>query len=354
MTNQELKIKLIDALAENNTYFRKTTSDWYRLRCPFCGDSQRDLNTGHLYMCINPNDNYRVGYNCFKCEEHGSLRPDQLELFGVEDPQIKEGIAILNKSSDKCDRKNLSMNEQIKTFDYIIPDKICHLDIPKIKYIEDRLGIEMTPERIKETKLVTSLRSFLIANGIKQITCQPSEANKLEDHYVGFLSHGNSHILFRDVSEREERKWIKYPITPESMENRLFYSMDAAIDTYTTEPLTINLAEGVLDIVSAAYNLGYQGENIMNLCVTGKYYNTLLLYLVDLGLVGSNITVNIFSDNDALYNKKGHVTGTLFETYQKTLGRFKYLFKEINIYYNKLSKDIGVTRDNICLERRKL
>ena len=353
MNKTEFKLALIDALAENNDFFKRAPNDWYRLRCPFCGDSESNLNTGHLYMKINPNDNYKIGYNCFRCEEHGSLRPDQLELFNVDTKEFRECLAIVNKTSDVADKKNLSMEEKFTMFDYTIPDVVREQDRKKIKYIEDRLGITIDGQRMQELKIVTSLRDFLIHNGIKKITCQPDLAWAYEDHYVGFLSHGNSHILLRDITETEEHRWVKYPITAESSTNKLFYSMAAEINPMTTEPLVINLAEGVMDIASASYNLGYYGSNCINLCVTGKYYNSLLLYLIDLGLVGSNITVNIFADNDEKFNKKSKGKTTI-EYFKKALGRYKYLYKEINIFYNTLSKDIGVTREKICLKKEKL
>jgi hypothetical protein len=130
--------------------------------------------------------------------------------------------------------------------------------------------------------------------------------------------------------------------------------MESEIDLFTDEEITINLAEGVLDILSANYNLGYNEINTLNLCVSGKYYDALILFLVSLGFVGSNITINIFADNDAQFNKKNANNTTSIEYYRHILKNYKNLFGKINVWYNLMSKDIGVPRDQIKLQKYQL
>jgi hypothetical protein len=178
-------------------------------------------------------------------------------------------------------------------------------------------------------------------------------AEKLEDHYIGFLSFGSSYILFRDVTDRENIRWFKYPITKESKESRCFYSMSSNVDILSTDPININLTEGVFDILSAYYNLSYNTSNDINIAVCGKGYSSILEYLVSIGIVGGNITVNIFSDNDAVFNKKAKVS-TNVKFYKKAFSKLKYLFKEINVYYNLKSKDIGVIPSDITLQKYKI
>ena len=203
-------------------------------------------------------------------------------------------------------------------------------------------------------KVITSLRDFCILNKIKKLTCSDQVAFKLEEKYVGFLTYGISHILFRDNTNTEDLRWVKYPITSESSVNRIFYSMESEIDLFTEDEITINLAEGVLDILSANYNLGYDGSNILNLCVSGKYYDSLILFLVSLGFVGSNITINIFADNDYTFNKKNKNNSTTIDYYKKILKNYKHLFGKINVWYNLMSKDIGVSRDMIKLKKYQI
>lgn len=346
MTNRETKLDLIQALYDRGEYFRQVNDVEYRTRCPFCGDSD-NLNTGHLYIRINPEDNFNVVFHCFKCEEQGILNSENLSMLGIDDINLKANMYTLSKTSDRVDKKNMIGENKRIYFDYKIPKvKRCK----KTEYIENRLGIKLNDEDLRDIKMIVSLRDFLIANNIQKLMIPDKTAYALEDHYVGFLSFGNSHILFRDITDKEKISWVKYPITNDSSQNRLFYVMSTSINPLTTEELTINLAEGVLDTLSAYYNLGFNSPNSMNISVSGKYYDSLLLFLVELGLVGSNITINIFSDNDENFNKKNN-NPTNINYYRKVLKNYKYLYKQINIYYNTIGKDIGVPRQQISLKK---
>lgn len=349
MTNADIKRRIIDRLYDREYYIRQVNPVEYQTRCPFCGDSD-NIHTGHLYIRINPEDNFPIVYNCFKCSSFGFLTPDLLHLLEIDDAELKGSVSQLNRSSDKFDSKNLFMEERFKMFDYQIPRATRG---KKIQYIENRLGVTFTDSDLEEMKLITSLKDFLILNKIHELPFDNYICNIIERDYVGFLSFGNSHILFRDTTEKNKYAWIKYPITKESMNNRLFYSMRLDVNMITDEPVILNLTEGVMDILSARYNLGYHGENVINIAVGGIYFNRILLFLLDLGLVGSNVTVNIFADNDKEFNPNAKVKTTV-EYFKKSLGNMKYLYGSIYIYHNQVYKDIGTTKDKIILKKTKL
>ena len=60
---QETKEGIIDFLYSRGEYVRLVHGDEsvggeYQTRCPYCGDSQKEINTGHFYMKILiPNKN---------------------------------------------------------------------------------------------------------------------------------------------------------------------------------------------------------------------------------------------------------------------------------------------------------
>ena len=62
-----------------------------------------------------------------------------------------------------------------------------------------------------------------------------------------------------------------------------------------------------------------------------------------MGFVGSNITINIFSDDDGTYD-------TSMKFYKEKLQLYKYLYGKISVHYNILSKDVGVPADQIALK----
>lgn len=355
MTNKEMKLDLIQALYNReDSFVRQVGNHEYLTRCPHCGDS-KNLNHGHLYIKINPDDNFPVVYNCIREDDFGGiLTEDILEMLEIYDVNLKSGLSTLNKTADKFDKKNLSGGIEFKTFDYHTPEITIG---PKTEYIENRVGLKFSMEDFEKMKVITSLSDFLNENHLKNTTVSNYVAHALEKYYVGFLTFGNSHILFRDITEKCKIRWFKYPITEESRNNRIFYSMQTEINPLTTEPLIINLSEGVMDTISICYNLSYDKKNIMNFTVSGKYYYALVMQLIDMGIVGSNVTINIFSDNDAMFNKKSGkdaIKSTTLEYYEKVFCNLKYAFKEVNVYYNMKSKDYGVPRDEILVTKKRL
>lgn len=350
MTNQEVKQSLIQSLYERGEYIRQVNDVEFQTRCPFCGDSQKNLNTGHLYIRVNIEDNFPIVYNCFKCQEHGVVNQEFLNVMDITDSNLKSSIYSLNKTSDKMSAHKFLYGEKIIQFGYEIPEITRG---KKTEYIEKRLGLTLNDEDLRKMKVITSLREFLINNEIKKITMDNRYCHMIEDHYVGFLTFGGSHILFRDITDREPYSWIKYPVTEESKQCRAFYSMQADVDIFTEEKLTINLAEGVVDILSAYGNLGYSEPNAMNIAVCGKHYVSILTTLVNMGFVGDNITLNIFSDNDKDFNKKNNQPTTI-QYFKKILKRMKYLYGDVNVYYNTIGKDIGVPRSEISLKKYRL
>jgi len=341
MGNRELKISLINDLKTRGIYTRQVSGTEIQTRCPFCGDSKSNRNTGHLYIRVNPNDNYPIVFNCFKCPAHGVLQYEDLELLGLSQAKYKDSLIYMNKTSAKFDSHSSYFDAPDKYFEYKIPN-ITYND--KVKYIENRLGYNFTESELSDIRIITSLRDFLLTNDIHKITCKPYIANLLESKYVGFLSNNNSHILFRDITEKEKYPWVKYPITEESYGQKVFYSIRSEVDLYTTDDITINLSEGVLDSLSIAYNLENISENTLNIAVCGKFYSRMITKLFSMGFIGSNIIINIFSDRD--YTKD-----TSIDYYRKIFKYYKHLVKSINIYYNTKYKDCGVPKKDILLKK---
>jgi hypothetical protein len=350
MTNREIKLAFIDSLYGRGEYIRQVNDVQYRTRCPFCGDSRSNLNTGHLYIKINPDDNYPMVYHCFKCEESGVVDDNLLLALNIGDINLKSNITTLNKTSDRIKGQKFLTDDEIINFNYKLPEV---KDYNKIKYIEDRLGCNLSIEDIEKFKIITSLKDFLIYNNIKEITTENYICHNIEKNYVGFLSFGGAYILFRDITNTQQYKWIKYPVTNDSRGCKLFYSISNSIDIFTKDTININLSEGVLDILSAYKNLNYNKSNDLDIAVCGKQYLYVLNTLNSMGFIGSNIQLNIFSDNDEVFNNKNNKP-TNIEYFKKLLYKNKYLYNSTNIYYNLIDKDIGVSKDKIKLRKYKI
>lgn len=350
MNNKEIKLAFIDSLYSRGEYIRQVNDVQYQTRCPFCGDSKTKLNTGHLYIKVNPEDNYPMVYHCFKCEESGIVNDSFLMAMNINDINLKSNIVSLNKTSDKIKGQKFFNEDKIINFGYKLPDI---KDYNKIRYIEDRLENTLSNEDISKFKIITSLRDFLVFNNIKEITMENYICHNIEKNYIGFLTFGGAYILFRDISNKQYYKWIKYPVTEESRGCKLFYSIENSIDVFSRENININLSEGVMDILSLYKNLEYNSSNDLNIAVGGKQYLPILNTLSGMGFVGSNINLNIFSDNDVVFNKKAK-NPTDVEYFKKLLNRQKYLYGNTNIFYNLIDKDIGVGLNKIALKKYKI
>ena len=199
-------------------------------------------------------------------------------------------------------------------------------------------------------KVITSLYDFLIANNIKISPFTKQQRMLLERDYVGFLSSGNSHILFRDITEKNKFSWIKYPIDEESSKNKVWYGLSCEIDIFTDDEITINMSEGIMDIIGIRTHLGMNKPNTMNIAITGQNYNSMILHMIAIGLVGGNVTLNIFSDNDKMYSDNNNHASTE-KFHRRYLEKYKPLYKNINLYYNMKSKDYGVKKESIALKK---
>lgn len=351
MTNREYKERFINALYNRDGPVPKHPNPTqYVIRCPYCGDSS-DLSKAHFYIKINLDDNSPIVYKCFRCPDdtQGIMTKDVMERIGIEDQNLKNEISLVNATSDRADKKNINGKEMV-FFDYQLPElEECR----KLEYIRDRLGVNISLDEFQDLKVITSLKKFLKLNKIKSLTCADTIAYMYERDYVGFLSHGNSYIFFRDITNQNQLSWVKYPITERSRGTRSFYSINSEIDIYTNQQITVNLSEGVFDCLGVYYHVMESTKNVINIAVTGRYYEFIIYYLINLGVVGSNVTINIFSDNDQMFGKK-ETKSTSIEYYSYVFRNFKYLFKNIFVYINEIGKDCGVRKEQISLKRTKL
>jgi hypothetical protein len=355
MTPREAKQHFIDFLYEkqrNGEYFKKVHEGQYRMRCPFCGDTQKNMNEGHLYLKIDLDNDYNIAYNCFKCGEFSSyITEELLELIGC-DNSLKNELLNMKRTSKKYKKEAL-----IVDFDFKLPDITIMPE--KLNYISNRLGKKFTKEEFENMKVITSLYDFLAMNRIKDRPFNNYVLNMIQRDYVGFMTNGNSHILFRDVTNKNKISWIKYPITKDSNLNRVFYTIKQnPIDILTKEEITINLSEGVFDCIGVANHFDYLSDNTMNIAVGGSKYSSMISFLINLGLVGDNITINIFADNDETFNKdkknRNKVYPTSFQFLHSVLKKYRPLFKKINLYHNVKTKDYGVKKENIILKKESM
>lgn len=320
---------------------REVDNEELNMRCMFCGDSKTNKSKRRLYIKISPNDNLPILYNCFNCNASGILTPSVLRSMSINDLHINSDLIRYNKSSSKKFNQMLGITNN--NFKFEIPKPRNTEDNKKKKaYIENRLGIKLSVDELLKLKCVFSLKDFIKHNNIDKYTCKDGFVYYLDKDYVGFLTVNNEFIMFRDVTGTNKLKHNKYSIYANIDNTRKFYVIPTAVNVLSDDPITINIAEGVYDILGVYYHI-YNGSSINKIycAVTGCAYISVIKYFIKLGIVGDNVTINIYSDID----KEP-------EFYRDILKEIEPWVGEINLYYNKLSKDFGVPKDNIEITRK--
>lgn len=330
---QEVQYRLLQL-----PYAHRINSNQIALRCQFCGDSKKDKRKTRFYVQTNLNNDNPILYNCFNCGVSGILTPSVLRTFEINDLKLNSNLIVYNKQIQK--RFNKIHNIKDNKFNYRVPiGRTGTIDENKKRYIENRLGLSFTFEELQRLKVIFSLEQFLKYNNIDEVTTNAERANLLNNDYIGFLTVRNEFIVYRDITDSNKLRYDKYSVIKSIDNSRKFYTIPNHIDILTDDDIYINLAEGTFDILGIFYHVKNQKlKNQIYAAVCGAAYTSVIKYFLSLGLIGDNIIINIYSDNDKNYY-----------WYKNMIEELSPFVKSINIFYNVKAKDYGVHKDQIEL-----
>ena len=315
-------------------------------RCPFCGDS-RHLKSAHFYINLPSSDDTPVMYHCKKCNTSGILNRTVLRELGVEviDGDIISDLISRHKKLSgnfiRGSKENRSIYKFNTFYDMI---SICDMSEWKMKYINDRLGLNLSYQDMIDCKIVLNLFDLYSNeknNGSLYYTRDKRIVKELNDSFLGFLGYNNGVLNMRNlkpgkVSKYVDKRYVNYNLLPtELMEDTSkYYIIPTVVDTLNPEPIKIHIAEGPFDILSIFYNL-YNGDkyNSIYASIGGKSYVNLIKFLLcDLKII--NTEIHIYFDNDV---KKSEIEDILYQ--------LQYL----NFHWNRFEneKDYGVSKNRI-------
>lgn len=338
-------IKLVfDALL--NTELGKKINDYnVVVKCPICGEGSKHHDHGHCYVGLI-NGGPPVVYHCFIGECSGIVTPEFLHSMDIFDNELDNILNIFNKSYDKISKESRKIYMiQKKKDNLIIPDiEERNSNILKLNYLRNRMKIGFSFENCKDLRMVFSLYDFLDANNIKPNLNRYKRKilDIVDNDYLGFVAANNSHIIFRNTKNNKNLRYLKYEIFDEPSLGNIIYNIPGVRCDVFSDNVNLHVAEGTFDILGV-YNSICRGDKINNIysaCCGSGYLNT-IRYFIKLGFIG-NLNVNIYSDKDK---------DPTF--YKKTYMSIKPWVKSINIFYNDLSKDYGVPKDEIEISKIK-
>ena len=289
------KNMIMNEIEHRAILFKKKSNVQYTIRCPFCGDSNKNLRDMHCYIkCDYMNPDEPIKYNCFLCNRGGTNISKLLKAMGADPNIINMAASNINNRIELIKSSNIN----------VITDN-PDMDSPQVDFINKRLGKGLTYEDFAKFRIIwdmSQIRQFI--TDVRKLNTLPTNRDR-----INFISDNKSMILSRSLQEDgSESQWRK-----------------------------INIAEGVLDIISAYKNFN-TGDNSVYIASLGSNYISALNYLILKGFIGKNINVVIYIDHNI--DKK-----SLFND----IKRYKWMFKRIKVYENIKYKDIGVMIEKIKL-----
>ena len=307
-------------------------------RCFYCADSS-NMRKGHFYISV-PSEDEPSYFYCQKCHAKGIVTNDKLIEWGLFDSSIgveltKYNAKVLSIPKNKKFLDNIIYN--IKN-DHISDDKLTRY---KLKYINDRLGTELSYQDCIDNKIVLNLKDLISRNKL-EVTRHPNIVEQLDANFLGFLSFDNAFINMRNlginkVYESIDKRYINYNVFDKYDNTLKFYVLPVNLNLFDTSPVRLHLAEGPFDILSIKYNLVGPSNKDIFVSVGGSSYKGCIRHFVTkMGLY--NLEVHIYRDNDQSMSQMYSIAN-LLEYFNIPV------YVHNNIYPGE--KDYGVTRDRI-------
>ena len=320
------KRMVLDEIHKVSPIFIQRGNIQYSIRCPICGDSGKDLTHSHCYIKCSNDPTEPLLYNCFLCNKHGIVNDYFLTRLGIRDHRILS--LVENKKFNKFSRAE---DGRIQFNDYGEID----MNSPQVKYIESRLGTGFTLEDYERFRILN------VVENVSEIIQKKSINNILPNNResISFLTDDCSVLLTRKFGDFGHSSWNK--IRLRNSESKSYYTIKTQLDLFTKEPIIINVAEGVFDILSVYKN--FNEPNSVFVAALGSDYLSALIYMIHRGIIGKNVQVRIYID-------KGIDEYSL----KQSLRQYKWLFDSITILKNTIGKDVGVKIDEIKLMSYKI
>lgn len=342
--NQNIKIKMIDALKGRGAYSHSVNNKQHYTRCPFCGDST-NLSHAHLSIKIDIESDEPMLYRCLKCPASGMVTETTLEELGIYlDSESKKELKSYNKKSMRIHKYVNTENEHFMVPTY----QENYLNEMKLTYINQRLGLDLNYGDAQARKLVLNVFDFMKINEMETFGNLSFNAMKtLNDNYIGFLSCNNNCIIFRDITGKQKYRYFKVVLNDKNMNPNTFYSIPNSIPLLYTNPINVHIAEGTFDIISIQENLVKSNEWNYYYAMCGFGGITILKYLIHHG-INTGINLHLYSDRDKSdWNHKKYLYDKSYIT---------EWIDHIYIHRNQFEKekDYGVGETNIIDTKRKI
>jgi hypothetical protein len=312
--------------------YQTTNKKEVRVRCAYCGDSKNDKTHAHLYIEMKP----PFKFYCQRCSTAGILNQQTLRDLGIFDGELSMMVISASKNvkrgiNEKIQYKNNKL--KLEPIEGIQSSNI-------VNYMSNRFQRQFDLGYVvKKFKVVSDARQFFIDNNINILPGQYDFNNS-----VGFVSSDNSHVIFRDMTGNQPKRYYNLNLQPsveKSTTNKMF-NIRSAVDVLS-ETVNLVMTEGIFDIIGV-YEYFYKDKvqdqnNYIFASANGKGYAAVIMNYMRMGFLNINIT--IYSDSD--------VNTYFFKNLKESLPYIKT--SNITVFYNEKGKDFGIPQEEIKLKK---
>lgn len=324
-------------LSNKKPSYQTTNRKEVRVRCPYCGDSKSNQSSAHMYIEMRP----PFRFHCFKCETSGVLNQSVLRDLGLYDNDTNVSIINANKN-------------------YKATTGIQKVSFKRLKLNNEPINSEITERNLKyfNSRYELNFSKEFVSSKFKCILDPPAffEKNKIyvpEGQYdflnaIGFISSDSSHIIFRDTSGRQPKRYYNLNLCQDDEGSIISKAYNISNNLNIMSKVNLVITEGIFDIIGV-FSHFYQnenGENTIFAAACGKAYNAVILNYLRMGFLDMDIT--IFSDGDVDMN--------FYKSLKTSSPYLKNL--QITVFYNSLydketgyGKDYGIPKKDIQLKK---
>lgn len=308
--------------------YMTTNKKELRIRCPYCGDSRKNPNTAHLYIQMQP----PFQFYCQKCGSKGLFNEKTMRDFELYSSDIAMSIIEMDREYSKNNFSGrISYAKKNKHLENPVVESPTALN--NLNYFNSRFQSNYTASFVQEKfKVVLDAPSFFSANNLHIMSNQYDFVNA-----IGFIVSDNSHVVFRDTSNMQPRRYFNLLLDENNCNAEKIYNIKSSISLMAPS-VNLIITEGILDVIGL-YNAGIGHEdNTIMAAACGKGFNAVILKYLHLGFL--NLNVSIYSDSD--------VDRKFYENLKRQSPYLKGM--QMKLYYNRLGKDYGVPKDQIDLQ----
>lgn len=317
---KETLLNLPDMKRVKNSQYR------YRL-CPKCGDFNF-----HLYLKIDMMSDDPVLFHCFKCNSSGIVDDDFIQKMGIDNLTVPKWKAKKKLTS-------VSSTVEIKAPDQFLNENdnvngIC-------SYINERVGHYPSIEELNIFRYISHPDRYaseylggLDSKYNPRFGTYGKDVSVFKRRHWFQMTNGN--IIGRYYDDNTNMRWLKYNAKRDLGVG--MYKLAVPVDL--CQVINVMIAEGPMDVIGLYYNCK-SFENCIYIAVCGKDYQKGIDYVINKGIFGNSVNINIFKDSDV------DVRSIYIDKYKMRL------FRNIDIYENTMEKDCGVLPDKLMISKIK-